>query len=269
MPKEPAYDIEGWSTVRLSQGYAQIERLTVPLALKLLKRLQDDDDLSISDVELFDNGCGTGAMTVVLKKYFPNLQIHSTDASSGMIETLNTRVKHDGWKYITTGVADSRPPDNRFGYVFSTFVICLAHEPDLIALEMYRVTRPGGILCLAVWADLGFGYFNNPWTKACKQLDSKYQQQRIVDDSWTAAEQLNAGLKKAGFKDVHLTTEKGLWQWESYDELTKYFLEGGNPGNERMLDAWRALGRNVEEVKPLHKQIVEEDYPLHRQRAPL
>ncbi len=27
-----------------------------------------------------------------------------------------------------------------------------------------------------------------------------------------------------------------------------------------MLDAWRALGRNVEEVKPFHKQIVEEDY---------
>ncbi len=146
MPKEPAYDIEGWSTVGLSQGYAQIERLTVPLAFKFLKRLQDDDDLSISDVELFDNGCGTGAMTVVLKKHFPNLQIHSTDASSGMIETLNTRVKHEGWKYITTGVADSRklsePPDNRFGYVFSTFIICLAHEPDLIARESIELPNP-------------------------------------------------------------------------------------------------------------------------------
>lgn len=58
-----------------------------------------------------------------------------------------------------------------------------------------------------------------------------------MDDSWTAAEQVKAGLKKAGFKDVHSITEKGLWQWESYDRLIKYFLEGGNPGNERMLDA--------------------------------
>ena len=82
-------------------------------------------------------------------------------------------------------------------------MICLAPEPHRIAQEMNRVTKPGGNLALAVWAD--------PWTKACKPVDGRHERLRITDDGWTDSEQVKAGLQVARFKGVVLVTEK--WPW--------------------------------------------------------
>ena len=105
---------------------------------------------------------------------------------------------------VTTEIADSRSlsqtHDDWFDYTFSTFMICLAPEPHRLAQEMNRVTKPGGTLALAVWAD--------PWTKACKQVDGRHERLRIMDDGWTDPEQVKAGLQEARFKDVVLVTEK-------------------------------------------------------------
>ncbi|KAK3171383.1 hypothetical protein OEA41_003467 [Lepraria neglecta] len=151
-------------------------------------------------------------------------------------------------------------PDNEFTHTFSTFVICLAPEPDRIVQEMYRVTTPGGVLGLGVWADPWFGYTSDLWTKACKQLDPRYERARIMDDEWTQPEQVKAGLQRTGFNDVVLTTERGVWEWENFDAFAKYFFDGGNPGNERMIDNWKALDRSLGEVRPVFKRIVEEEY---------
>jgi len=81
-----------------------------------------------------------------------------------------------------------------------------------------------------------------------------------MDYSWTRAEQVKEGLSEVGFDEISLMTEKGLWQWENYVERAKNFFEGVNPGNGRMLEAWKTLGRAVDEIVPIHTQILEADY---------
>ncbi|KAL2037758.1 hypothetical protein N7G274_009483 [Stereocaulon virgatum] len=173
-----------------------------------------------------------------------------------MIDAVKVRIKIRGWKHVEAAIVNSRDladmPDNTFSHTLSTFMICLAPEPDRIAQEMYRVTAPAGILGLAVWAD--------PWTKACKQLDPKYKRPRVMDDSWTDAEQVKSGLRKVGFTDIVLTTERGAWEWNNSDALLKYMLDGGNPGLRPLLDDWKALGRSVDEVKPLCGKMIEDLY---------
>ncbi|KAL2045816.1 hypothetical protein ABVK25_012035 [Lepraria finkii] len=81
-----------------------------------------------------------------------------------------------------------------------------------------------------------------------------------MDDEWTQPEQIKAGLQRTGFNDVVLTTERGVWEWENFDAFAKFFFDGENPGNERMIDNWRALDRSPGEVRPVFKRIVEEEY---------
>ena len=264
MPTWSTAESAGWSKIGLSQAYNEAVRVTGPLAMELLQRVDALRSLNETDTHAFDNGCGTGVLTSLLQKKLPELSVTATDASDGMVEFFNTRMKSEGWKNVKVAVADSRDlaeiPDNEFSHTFSTFMICLAPEPDRIAKEMYRVTALGGVLGLGVWVDPWFGYFSDPWTKACKQLDPGYERPRVMDDDWTDAEQVKAGLQRVGFKVVELTTQRAVWEWDSYEKLEKYFFDGGNPGNDRMMENWKTLGRSIEEVRPVFRTVIEEEY---------
>jgi SAM-dependent methyltransferase len=202
-----------------------------------------------------------GVVTNLLKTIVPDVHITATDAASGMIDTVKSRIKTR--KHVEAAVVDSRNladmPDNVL-HTLSTFMICLAPEPDRIAQEMYPVTAPAGILGLAVWADPWFSYPSDPWTKACKQLGPRYERPTLMDDSWTDAEQVKSGLRKVGFTDIVLTTERGAWEWNNSDALLKYLFDGGNPGFQPLVDNWKALGRSVDEVRPLCRKMVENQY---------
>ena len=146
----------GWSKIGLSQAYNDVERLSGPLAMELVNRVDALRSLDSTETHAFDNGCGIGVVTSLLKNKFPDVHITATDASPGMIDVVIAHMKSAGWKDVKAAVADSRNlpelPDNEFTHTFSTFMICLAPEPDRIAQEMYRVTAPGGVLGLGVFS---------------------------------------------------------------------------------------------------------------------
>ena len=73
-------------------------------------------------------------------------------------------------------------------------------------------------------------------------------------------EQIKSGLRKVGFTDIVLTTERGAWEWHNSDAFLKYLLDGGNPGFQPLVKTWKALGRSVDEVRPLCRQMVEDQY---------
>ena len=186
-----SHDSAAWSNIGGSEAYSDMERLTALLAIQLLKRVDALKSLKSTGVRVFDNGCGMGVATNLLKTIVPDVHITATDAASGMIDTVKSRIKTQGWKHVEAAVVDSRNlanmPDNAFSHTLSTFMIRLAPEPDRIAQEMFRVKVPAGILGLAVRADPRSSCMSNPWTKACKQLDPRYERPTVMDDSWTDA----------------------------------------------------------------------------------
>ena len=139
-----------------------------------------------------------------------------------MINVLQSRMRHRDMK-IATRVLDGRDlngmDDDSFTHTFSTYMICLAPKPNKFAREIFRVTKPGGILGLAVWADPYFGYFNTPWTKACRIVMPDYEPFEIMDEAWTSPRCVKAGLEEAGFRDLNVTEESQCWTCQSVAEM--------------------------------------------------
>ena len=252
---------ENWGAV--APAYQQVERLTTPPAQTLIDRASALLRLNPADSSAFDNGCGTGVLTKLLKEQIPQVSLLATDASDGMIDILQGKIKEQGWRNVTARVVDSRKldeiKDGSFTHTFSAFMVCLAPEPDKIVREMWRVTKAGGVLGLAVWGEPYFRAFSGPWKKACREFDSDYEPPMVMDAKWTYVKSVGAGLEEAGFEAVESWEESLPWRWEGVEAVSKYFFEGGNPGNLAMIDSFKTPGVNIDEVRSIFDRIVQEE----------
>ena len=256
------HDVAGWTHV--SRVYEKIQRLTLPLAERLVTHVHSIHPLTTRGAHAFDNGCDTGILTTALKTLSPNLRIFASDASSGMVSLQDEKIAENGWKEVETRTLDARRlegvDDGRFSHSLSTFMICLAPGSDDIAREMYRVTRRGGIVGLAVYSDPYFGVFNTPWTQACQSLIPEYESVLLMSEKWTRAAAVKAGLEEVGFRDVNVSEERQMWKWESVQELNEYFFEGGNPGNVLMVEPFLKMGGDMGEARRRFDGLVGEMY---------
>lgn len=252
----------GWDNV--SSAYVHVERLTTPLCHRLVSITHSKSALDASNATAFDDGCGTGVLTVVLKEQYPSLPIFASDVSPGMIDLFERRIADAGWKDVDARTLDSRKLDGvadaSFSHCFSGFMVCLAPDPEEIVKEMHRVTKPGGVLGLAVWADPYFGVFNEPFTKACRTLMPDYESVAIMDSRWTRVGEVKERLVEAGWRNVEAREEKQVWKWGNVEEFSKYFFEGGNPANETMMEMFKKKGGSVAEVKGEFEKLVVQEY---------
>ena len=248
----------------LAPVYAQVERLTTPPCQSLLKSVSNLRPLTDPNTNAFDNGCGTGVLTSVLKVEYPQIPVLATDVSDGMLSILRTRISDRKWTDVTARVLDSRDlsgiQDNSFTHTFSAFMVCLAPDPDQIVREMLRVTKPDGVLGLAVWGDARFGQMFAPWEKACRELLPDHKPPAVMGEEWTIDTNVRAGLEKAGFKDVEVRKEDQTWKWKSAEELARYLFEGGNPGNVKVIESFKADGGDVEKARTIYVRVVKENF---------
>ncbi|KAL8847130.1 MAG: hypothetical protein Q9221_007836, partial [Calogaya cf. arnoldii] len=207
---------------------------------------------------VFDNGCGHGALSSIIKAAHPAVHLLATDISPGMFDMKKKKASKEGWKHFDARVLDSRNldgiKDNSFTHTLSAFMICLAQDPHLIMQEMYRVTKPDGLLGIATWGTPYYDFWVKPWTRACRQMDESY------DPEWTVAKEIKENVEEVGFKDVRAIEKTGTWIFEDKNEALDYFFDGGNPGCVKMLQAWEDKGYSVEKVRPLFEKALEDEY---------
>lgn len=253
---------ENWAAV--APVYYHVERLTTPPCQILINRVSQILPLDNPTTTAFDNGCGTGVLTTVLKQQYPHIPIVASDYADGMIDILKTKIQLQNWTGVSAQVADSRNlasvKDDSFSHAFSSFMICLAPDPDKIVAEMHRVLKPDGVLGLAVWGKPDFGPFTAPWEKACRQVMPDYESPMLMGEKWTLATNVREGLVKAGFRDVVVWEEECEWAWDGAGEVASYFFDGGNPPNQRWIESFRERGGRVEDVRGVFERLVAEEW---------
>jgi ubiquinone/menaquinone biosynthesis C-methylase UbiE len=104
---------------------------------------------------VLDLGCGTGTLTMVIKKAVPPVTIVGCDGDRKILDLAREKASKVNLEIpLSCGMAYELPyPEHSFDRVVSSFLLHhLAKENKLRTLaEVFRVLKPGGELHLADW----------------------------------------------------------------------------------------------------------------------
>jgi SAM-dependent methyltransferase len=125
----------------ISQVYDDVRRADVDLLNLFLAEVEIGPASCVLDI-----GCGTGNHTDVLQR-ITQAQVCGVEPSEGMID--KARAKNVAIDFQQGDAAHIPFEDHRFDFAYMTDVI--HHVPDLAAMcvEIRRVLKPGGKLCIS------------------------------------------------------------------------------------------------------------------------
>ncbi|MHC4066998.1 MAG: class I SAM-dependent methyltransferase, partial [Planctomycetota bacterium] len=117
---------------------------------ELLKRPLIDQAGIQPGHRILDVGCGTGSLTVLLKRLHPGADVHGLDPDPKALAIAGRKSEKAGMAVeFDRGFSDELPyPESSFDRVFSSFMFHhLTRDEKLATLrDIRRVLRPGGSL---------------------------------------------------------------------------------------------------------------------------
>jgi SAM-dependent methyltransferase len=107
-------------------------------------------------IRLLDVGCGAGQLALIAAR--AGARVTGCDIATNWLEKARTRAALEGLEVtFEEGDAESLPyDDGQFDAVVSLIGAMFAPRPDLVAAELTRVCRPGGMIAMANWTPGGF-----------------------------------------------------------------------------------------------------------------
>jgi len=105
---------------------------------------------------LLDVGTGSGQLALIAAR--AGVHVTGCDIATNWLELARTRAQAENLPIVfEEGDAESLPYANgEFDNVASIFGAMFAPRPELVAAEMTRVCRPGGMVAMANWTAAGF-----------------------------------------------------------------------------------------------------------------
>jgi SAM-dependent methyltransferase len=105
---------------------------------------------------LLDVGCGAGQLALIAAR--AGAQVTGCDIATNWIENARARAAAERLEItFEEGDAEALPYDDaQFDAVISLIGAMFAPRPDLVAAELTRVCRPGGMIAMANWTPGGF-----------------------------------------------------------------------------------------------------------------
>lgn len=138
---------------RIAKRYDIQHALTTAKTDQKGRKLLVEFSVSEGDTVL-DCGSGTGTTGIMAaKKVGPNGKVIFFDLSEAMLSVARGKVDRENLAervVFRTGDMVHLPfDDNSFEVVLSTYSLCPLYDPEKGALELYRVTKPGGKIAVA------------------------------------------------------------------------------------------------------------------------
>ena len=105
---------------------------------------------------LLDVGCGSGQLALMAAK--DGLEVTGVDIAPNLVERARARAKAAGLRArFEEADAEALPfADAQFDVVASLIGAMFAPRPELVAAELLRVCKTGGIIAMANWTPQGF-----------------------------------------------------------------------------------------------------------------
>ncbi len=175
-----------------------------------------------------DVGSGTGALASALLE-IPSVTVTGVEPSDGFTRYARARMSSERVTFLP-GDAQALPlPDATFDTTLSLLVLNFLQNPGLALTEMIRVTRPGGIVAVAVW-DYGGGMemLRTFWDAAIA-LDSTLAVRHERHMRLCRRGELDALWRAHGLRKVEERALAIEQRFESFDDFWLPFLGGQGP----------------------------------------
>jgi ubiquinone/menaquinone biosynthesis C-methylase UbiE len=106
--------------------------------------------------KLLDVACGTGNTSLPASR--AGAAVTGVDIAPNLLEQARVRAAKEGQTiWFDEGDAESLPyADGSFDIVISMFGAMFAPRPEVVAAELLRVCRPGGLIAMGNWTPGGF-----------------------------------------------------------------------------------------------------------------
>ncbi len=142
---------ERLKTTWMAGDYDHFSRYMEQSAVEFLDRLPTRPGQSLLDV-----ACGSGQLALVAARR--GLSVTGVDIATNSIQAARGRALQEGLSVqFDEGDAEALPYlEESFDVTATIFGAMFAPRPELVAAELVRVTRPGGIIAMANWNAEGF-----------------------------------------------------------------------------------------------------------------
>jgi len=131
--------------------FGQIARYYTSDAENFIARLNLKPGMKVLDV-----ACGTGNLALPAAR--TGAEVTGVDIAPNLVEQARENAKREGLNAkFDEGDAEALPyADASFDAVVTMFGAMFAPRPELVAAELKRVCRPGGLIAMANWTPTGF-----------------------------------------------------------------------------------------------------------------
>ena len=203
--------------------------------------------------QVLDVACGTGNLAVIAARR--GCTVWGIDIACNLIHQARIRAAQEGLRinYMEAD-AEALPFDEgQFDLVVSMFGAMFAPQPEVVAAELLRVTRPGGQIALANWTSEGFiGKMFNIFKAHLPSPPVGVPSPMGWGDEVTVRARL-----QHGFTNVRLTRRIALMRYPFPPaETVEFFHQYYGPTQKAfaMLDtsAQAALRRDLVELQTVH-----------------
>lgn len=135
----------------MAGDFGQIARLNAQGAEDFVARIKLKPGIKVLDV-----ACGTGNQSIPAAR--TGAQVIGLDIAPNLLEQARQRAQSENLKIeFIEGDAEKLPyPAAQFDVVLSMFGAMFAPRPEVVASELKRVCRPGGLVAMGNWTPEGF-----------------------------------------------------------------------------------------------------------------
>jgi len=166
----------------------------------------------IKGLKVLDIGCGCGGAAFHLINNHEASHVTGVDVEKEVIDRANElKLKLNDQSKVTFEVIDPGPlkfEDNTFNVVFSKDTFLHIKDKERLALDLYRILKPGGFLCVSDWMRID----DNPPSKNMEE----YIELEGLSMEMCSLQRYSSALDEAGFINIQIN-DRNLW----YLELAK------------------------------------------------
>lgn len=202
---------------------------------------------------LLDVGCGSGQLALIAAR--AGARVTGCDIASNWIEKARLRAAEEGLK-VQFDVADAEClpyADGQFDVVASLIGAMFAPRPELVAFELTRVCRPGGLIAMGNWTPSGF-------VGQMFKLIARYIAPAGMPSPVLWGDEANVRQRlSSGITSLSLTPRMYVFEYPfSPDEVVEFFRVNYGPMKNAFLSldaaAQRELRRDLVALWSAHNQ---------------